>query len=793
MKLPLSWLKEYVEITISPEELAEKLVNCGFEVEEIINQSESIINVVTGKIIKTDKHPNADKLTICQVDVGKEILQIITGADNIKTGDIVPVALNNSKLPDGKIIKNGVLRGIDSFGMLCSGSELGLTEDDYAGAEAHGILILDNNLPSGTDINKVLNTDDIIFDISVTANRPDCQSILGLAREVAAVLKKPLKLPDFEFKTTVDNQNLSVKIKATDKCLRYNARLVEDIKIEKSPEWMRKRLKAVGIRPINNIVDITNYVLTEIGQPMHAFDADMVENHSIVVRNACDNEKIIALNDKEYTLNESILTICDDIKPLCIAGVMGGINSGITNKTTSIIFESARFARDNIRRTSKLLGLRSDSSARFEKGVDNFTVEFGLKRALSLIEKLNCGKITSAACDVCVNDIHSKTIKVNPKKITVLLGIKIAIDDILRILNSLSIPSKLINNEIISDIPLFREDIEGAADLAEEVIRFYGYDHIKPTLLKKGNQTRGGKSYIQNKENLLKIFLADNGFNETLTYSFINENLFDKILLPEKSLLRKVLKIKNPLSDDVAVMRTLLFPSLLKTASLNIRKSNKILNLFEIGKVYIPSDKEDSQPKEITHLALLQTGSKADFFTLKTITEKIAFYFNKEFKYKPAGETYLHPGRSAYIYCENKVIGFLGEVHPDVTENFDIDQKIYIAEINLDLIYKSKIKEKTFIPIPKYQSVDRDIALVVKDNISAGDLLDYIKNTLGNICEEIEIFDIYKGSQVQKGYKSIALSIKLRSMDKTMTEEDITNIMQSLLNKLKNKYSAVLR
>lgn len=793
MKLPLNWLKEFVEIDVSPEELAEKLVSCGFEVEEIINQSDSIINVVTGRIIETEKHPNADKLTICKIDVGTEILQIVTGADNIKKGDIVPVALNGAKLPDGKEIFNGVLRGVDSFGMLCSGSELALTNDDFPGAEAHGILILNENYPLGTDINKILGTDDIILDVSVTANRPDCQSVLGLAREVSAVLEKPLKLPDFEFKSTTDNSNLSVRIEAYDKCSRYNARLVKNIKIEKSPEWMRKRLKAVGIRPINNIVDITNYVLYEIGQPMHAFDADTVENHSIIVRNAKNDESIIALNEKKYKLNESILAICDKNKPLCIAGVMGGIDSGIKNTTTSIIFESARFARDNIRRTSKYLGLRSDSSARFEKGVDNFTVEYGLKRALNLINILNCGEITESACDIYPEKIENKVLKIKPAKITDLLGINISDDKIINILNNVHIPSKIINNEIICNVPLFREDIEGAADLAEEVIRFYGYNHIKPTLLKKARQTRGGKNNIQSKESFLKNLLSDIGLNETLSYSFINENIFDKILLPKNSESRNVLKLKNPLSDDVAVMRTLLFPSLLKIASLNIRKSNKNLKLFEIGNVYIPVAGEDVQPLEYPHLCILQSGNGKDFFEIKKVTETIASNFNLIFTYKPANETFMHPGRSAYIFNGKKKIGIIGEIHPDVTENFETDQKIYIAEIDLNLLFKDCEKEIIFNPIPKYQSVDRDIAIVVKDSVSAGSILNYIKENLGSICEDIEIFDIYKGIQVKKGYKSVALSIKLRSIEKTLNDNEINTIMNNLIEKLNIKFSANLR
>ena len=573
MKAPLSWLKEYVDIDCTAEELENKLFSCGFEVEGMEYLAAKVKNVVVCKIIEMEKHPNADKLSVTKVDAGKYgVLQIITAAKNVFVGAVVPVALDGATLYDGTEIKKGELRGLPSYGMFCGGEELGINSDYYKGAVEDGVLIFDKEYPLGSDVKEILDLNDVMFDINVTANRPDCQSILGLAREVAAVLGKPVKEPSYEYKTdaSVSTKNtIKVTDNARDLCPRYISHYVKDVKLSESPEWMRRRLFKMGIRAINNIVDITNYVLLEIGQPMHAFDISNLKNNEIVIRRAKNGEKIITLDEKEFSLNENNLVICDGVKPVALAGVMGGLNSEIKDTTQNVIFEAAKFLRDNVRKTSRSLGQRSDSSSRFEKGVDAYTAETGMKRALHLIDELNCGTIACDEYDLCYEDLTEKVIKTTLSKVNGVLGINVPAETVKDILERLSFKVSISGDDLIVTVPRYREDMESYPDIAEEIIREYGYDHIEPTLLKTSSITNGGRNDAQKEIENLKNLLVGYGFNEIVTYSFVSEKEYDLFGLEKDTADNKLIRIMNPLGEDVSVMRTSLLPSVVRTVCYN--------------------------------------------------------------------------------------------------------------------------------------------------------------------------------------------------------------------------------
>ena len=573
MKAPLSWLKEYVDIDCTAEELENKLFSCGFEVEGMEYLAAKVKNVVVCKIIEMEKHPNADKLSVTKVDAGKYgVLQIITAAKNVFVGAVVPVALDGATLYDGTEIKKGELRGLPSYGMFWGGEELGINSDYYKGAVEDGVLIFDKEYPLGSDVKEILDLNDVMFDINVTANRPDCQSILGLAREVAAVLGKPVKEPSYEYKTdaSVSTKNtIKVTDNARDLCPRYISHYVKDVKLSESPEWMRRRLFKMGIRAINNIVDITNYVLLEIGQPMHAFDISNLKNNEIVIRRAKNGEKIITLDEKEFSLNENNLVICDGVKPVALAGVMGGLNSEIKDTTQNVIFEAAKFLRDNVRKTSRSLGQRSDSSSRFEKGVDAYTAETGMKRALHLIDELNCGTIACDEYDLCYEDLTEKVIKTTLSKVNGVLGINVPAETVKDILERLSFKVSISGDDLIVTVPRYREDMESYPDIAEEIIREYGYDHIEPTLLKTSSITNGGRNDAQKEIENLKNLLVGYGFNEIVTYSFVSEKEYDLFGLEKDTADNKLIRIMNPLGEDVSVMRTSLLPSVVRTVCYN--------------------------------------------------------------------------------------------------------------------------------------------------------------------------------------------------------------------------------
>ncbi len=800
MKAPLSWLSEYVDIDCSAEELKNKLFSCGFEVEEMTYIAKHINRIVTCKVLSIEKHPEADKLSVVQVDAGEHgNLQIITAATNLFVGAIVPVALDNSTLANGEKIKTGKLRGLTSYGMFCSGEELGINDDWYEGASVNGILILDSSFPLGVEVKELLELEDVMFDINVTANRPDCQSILGIAREVAAVLNKPLKMPKLNFscdKNLSTKSTINVKNLAYDLCPRYSAHLVSDIKIEQSPRWLKRRLSLMGIRSINNIVDITNYVLFEIGQPMHAFDLSTLDGNKIEIRRANENEKIVTLDEKEFVLNENNLVICDQNKPVALAGVMGGLNSGISDNTNAIVFECAKFKRDNIRKTSKQLGQRSDSSSRYEKGVDYFSVEIGLKRALNLIDALNCGKIACDGYDLYEGEITQKQIVTTIEKVNGVLGIKVPTETIIDILTRLGFGATLEGDKLTVNVPLYREDMEDYPDIAEEIIREYGYENIKPTLLKTSSITNGGFTEAQKSHEQLKNLLIGYGFNEMINYSFVSEKEYDIFGIDKNADEHKFIKLLNPLGEDLAVMRTSLLPSAVRSACNNLNRKNFDGRLFELAKVYNPTTLPlDKLPVENETLSLAIFGENEDFFTLKGVVDGIinAFCYGQKVEYIPSKKACFHPTRCADILINGEMIGSIGQIHPQIIDKLDADKPVYAGEISyakLEKQFNGKIVAKQ---ISKFPTIERDLAIIVENSISHAQIEDIIKKASGKYLDSLKLFDIYQGAQIGEGKKSMAFNLIFVADDRTLNIEEVDNIIKKILKSLSYQLGAELR
>ena len=798
MKVSLNWLKDFVDIDVDVHELADKLVSAGFEVEEIIDKASQTKNVVLGRIVKLTKHPDADKLQICAIDVGqKETVQIVTGAQNVAEGDLVPVAMDNSLLPTGQTIKKGKLRGVESCGMLCSGEELMLTEADYKGASVYGILIMnDEKYPLGTDINVVLGNDDVVLDIGVTANRSDCNSVLGIAREVATVLGKPLRMPEIGFECEADEVGnyVDVKVEDTQLCPRYMAAAVRDIKICPSAEIIQKRLRSVGLRPISNFVDITNYVLIEIGQPMHAFDADKLSGSKIVARRAANGEKIVALDNKEYTLDDTMLAICDNDKPCAIAGVMGGNNSCVDENTKDIIFESAKFARDNIRRTARTLNLHSDSSFRYERGIDLESQRLGLMRALTLVYKYGYGKIAKGVVDCCNADLTQKILRVDACRIDDILGIVVPRDKMVSILNSLQIETVLEGDTLVCKAPLFRDDIENANDLAEEIIRLYGYDNIVETLMDKGKQTVGGKTDDQKAVDAVKNICVNNGYSETLTYSFTSPRSFDVLRLSADDPARKCVTILNPLGEDVSVMRTSLAYSMMSVLASNVLKSIKSARFFEIANVYLPeSVPVDKQPEERERLVIGAYGKDENFYTVNEVVRAIIAKFGLKVNFVRSQRPYLHSGKSAEILVGKFPIGYVGEVHPSVAASFDVKERLYIAEIDIASIEKYRKKGYKFEEIGKYPPVERDIAVTVDESVTAAEILSCVTSAGGSMMKSARIFDVYRNASIGENKKSVAVNMVFRLADRTLTDEEVSAKVERVLTKLTSQLGAALR
>lgn len=805
MLAPLSWLKDYVDIDVTPQELEEKLFSCGFEVEELNEVGKDISNVVVGLVETCEDIPDTH-LHLCQVNAGGYgTFQICCGADNVCAGGKFPLALIGASVYatakdhvtiEGVMkIKKGKLRGYESFGMLCSGVELGLNEDLYPGAGYNGLLVLPEDAEVGADVKPILGLDDWIFDIAITANRPDCQSIYGIAREVAAVLGKELKAPAFEYtETEVVKEPFSVQVMAQDLCPRYIAHYVYDVEIKESPAWMKRRLALVGIGSISNVVDITNYVLKELGQPMHAFDYSYLEGDQINVRRANNGEKIVTLDEKEFELTDSNLVICDGVKPVALAGIMGGLNSEIQETTKEVMFESAKFARDNIRKSSRALGQASDSSALYSKGVYEYTTELAMKRALHLIEELGCGKVSSTHVNVNTgNSVEPKEMKVSIKRVNGVLGIEVPNEEILRILESLQFAPAIDGDELTLQIPAYREDMESYPDVAEEVIRMYGYEHVKATFMPTAEVTLGGLNLQQKTELKLKNALCAAGAYEAMHYSFFSPADLDLLRLPEDAKERIAIKLINPINIDLSLMRTTLVPEMLHAIARNQKKAILDGRLFELGNIFVPKSLPLTEyPDERETLCVGVFGEKESFFTLKGIAETVADTLCLDFTYEAATKTFLHPYQTAEIICEGITVGYLGKVSYEIQDELDMRVPAYVMEIDLKLLSQWYGKSQTFEPLPKFAEEKRDFAFVVDKEITCGQ----IENGIREACKmvtDVKLFDVYEGVQLPPNKKSMAFSVVFTPKEEEFTAKVVESYVEKILKNLDKKLGVSLR
>lgn len=796
MNLSMKWLSDYVTLDATVKDFCAAMTMSGSKVEVATEEGSEIKNVVVGKLLSVVPHENSDHLVVCQVDVGQEQpIQIVTGAPNVKAGDIVPVALCGAELPNGVKIKKGKLRGVESNGMLCSLGELGLTVHDFPYAIADGIFLIQEDCQIGQDIHEAIGLNDTSVEFEITSNRPDCLSVTGLAREAAATYHVPLNLKKPTFQGIDGNiqDALQVEIQNKEKCPRYAAGIVKNVKIAPSPRWMRERLRASGVRPINNLVDITNYVMLEYGQPMHAFDLQYVKDGKIVVRNAAEGETITTLDGVTRTLSPEMLVIADTEKPIAVAGVMGGEYSGIMEDTNTVVFESAYFEPVQVRRTAKKLGMRTDASARYEKGLDPEGCLRTLERAFELVELLGAGEPVRTHIDLNYNEKQRNRIPFDPEWINKFLGTDISREEMCDTMKMLEI--EVDGDTCIS--PSFRIDLERPADLAEEVARIYGYNNIPSTVIK--GVANASLTPKQKFRRTLENATVAVGCYGILTYSFISPKYFDKIALPTDSSLRKTVVISNPLGEDTSVMRTTTLPSMLETLSLNYKNRNAAVALYEIGKEYLPTA-PDKLPEEPDRLTIGMYGDDADFFTLKGMVETILETAGlHDCTYKacgtdaPFGEICaLHPGRSAVIYAGETPIGYLGEVHPTVQKNYDIGTRTYVAKLLIDEMQPLAQTEITYQPLPKFPAITRDLSLVCADEVPVGDLQAAMKNAVGNILEQITLFDVYKGEQIAAGMKSVSFSIRMRSHEGTLTDEQADAAMKRVLKALK-EHGATLR
>ena len=805
MIAPLSWLKDYVDIDITPQELEDKLFSCGFEVEELYEVGKDISKVVVGYVLECEPIPDTH-LHVCQVDCGEHgTFQICCGADNVCKGGKFPAALvgatvyataKDHKTVEGVMtIGKGKLRGYESHGMLCSGVELGVSEDMYPGAGYNGLLVLPEDAPVGADVKPILGLDDWIFDIAITANRPDCQSIVGIAREIAAVLEKEFKAPDLSYtESDVTIENFKVTVDCPELCPRYSAHYVTDVKIEESPAWMKRCLALVGIGAISNVVDITNYILKELGQPMHAFDYTTLEGDAINVRRAKDGEKIVTLDETELTLTTENMLICDGVKPVALAGVMGGLNSEIKDTTNTVLFESAKFARDNIRRTSRSVGKSSDSSARYAKGVDEYATVMAMKRALHLIEELNCGKVSKMHVDVNVgNSVEPKELSVSIAKVNAVLGITVPNEDIVRIMTNLSFRPKVDGDTLTLQIPAYREDMETYQDVAEEVIRMYGYEHIVPTFLASAQVTMGGENTQQKTEMRLKKALCGVGAHECIHYSFFSPSDLDLLKLPADAPERHAIRIMNPISEELSLMRTTLAASMINAVVRNQKKGNLEGRLFEIAKKFIPKDLPLTEyPDERQTLCVALFGASETFFTMKGVAEKVAEVLHVNFTYANTQNTFLHPFQTASISCEGVEIGYFGKLAYDIAEECDLRIPVYLMEIDLESLSQYYGKKAMFTPLPKFAEEQRDLAIVVDKAITCGEIEDAMKEACKYITN-IKLFDIYEGVQIGEDKKSMAFTVLFTPKEEAFTAESVDGFVKKILKQMNKKFGAELR
>ncbi|MBR0027643.1 MAG: phenylalanine--tRNA ligase subunit beta, partial [Clostridia bacterium] len=771
MNLPLSWLKDYMDIDVTPKEYSDAMTMSGSKVEGYESMGDSVQNVVTGKVLTCEDHPDSDHLHITTVDAGTgEILQIVCGAPNCKAGIIVPVALVGAELPGGKI-KKGKIRGVESSGMLCSHDELGITEDMLGYEPEYGILVLPEDTPIGKDIRDIFGMNETVVEFEITSNRPDCFSIIGLARETAATFGKKFTIPEVKFNENSENiaDTISVEVQDKDKCKRYCARMVKNVKIAPSPSWMQQRLTACGVRPINNIVDITNYVLLEYGQPMHAFDLRDLEDNKIIVRRAEDGEVIKTLDEQDRQLTNNDLVIADGKRAVAIAGVMGGFNSEVKDDTTTVIFESATFDAASVRLTAQRVGLRTESSSRYEKGLDYNNTVPAVERACQLVEELGCGEVVGGMIDVMGNVKDMETLPFRPEKINAFLGTDIPTEDMVKIFNALEIAVD--NDKMTVTPPSFRPDLEGEADIAEEVARFYGYDKI-PTTLLSGEATCGMKNDRQKAQDAIGESLNAQGMYEIYTYTFVSPSIFDKLNIPADSDLRNVVKITNPLGEDTSVMRTTTIASMLEILARNYNYRNAAAKLYEIGKVFIPTGEE--LPNEPYKITMGMYGNKVDFYDIKGICESLFADLNvNKVKYEAVTDNpTFHPGRCAKITAGGKTLGIIGEIHPAVTRKFGIETPVYIGELDFESVFLNINTNIKFTELPKFPAVTRDIAVLVDKTTPVADIEEIIVRASKNL-ESVKLFDVYEGDKIPEDKKSVAYNIVYRAADRSLTGEEV--------------------
>lgn len=806
MLVPLSWLKDYVDIDVEADVLEERLFSCGFEVEEKYQVGKDISGVVVGEVVECEPIPETH-LHVCKVNVGEgEPLQICCGADNVCVGKKFPAALpgavvyatakDHVTIEGLMTIKKGKLRGFESCGMLCSGTELGVSEAMYPGAGYNGLLVLPDDAVNGADVKPILGLDDWIFDISITANRPDCQSIFGMAREVAAILDKPLKMPALDYtESGIVKEGFTVNVSAPDLCPRYIAHYVTDVKIEESPAWMKRRLALVGINPISNVVDITNYILKELGQPMHAFDGAFLEGNAINVRRANDGEKIVTLDEKEFTLDSSNLVICDGEKPVALAGIMGGLNSEIRDTTASVMFESAKFARDNIRKSSRKLGQSSDSSQRYSKGVDEYATVMAMKRALHLIEELGCGKVSSTHVEVSSgNSVEPVEMKASITKINGVLGIQVPTENIVKILTGLNFNPSVNGDDLTIQVPAYREDMESYPDIAEEVIRMYGYDNVVPTFLDAAKVTAGGLNVKQKTVLRLKRALCTTGAYEGVHYSFFSPADLDMLGLAEDAPERNAIRIMNPINEDLSIMRTTLVPQMIHAMARNQKNGRMEGRIFEIGNKFIPKSLPLTEyPDERETLCVGVFGKDETFFTIKGIADKVAETLLVKFTYEADKKTFLHPYQTAKILCAGEEIGFLGKVNYEIQKSEDMrENNCFVMEIDMKKLEKYYGAVPKFVPISKFADEVRDLALVTDKDVTCGAVEEVIYAACPYV-KNVTLFDIYEGKQVGENKKSMAFTVVFAPKDEELTTEAVDKFVKKILNNLSFKLGIEMR
>lgn len=794
MLVPLKWLRDYVDIDIDTQEFADMMTMTGSKVEKVDFFGKETNGVEVCKILEIEQHPDADRLKVTKVEVANgEILQIVTNATNIKVGDYVPVARIGAVLPGDFKIKKGKLRGVLSEGMFCGAEELTIPSAFVEDHKKDGIYILDHqdSFELGMDVRDVLGINDALIEFEITSNRPDCRSIIGIAREAAVTLGKELKYPEIKVQACDEEMSFEIDIQ-TDLCKRYCGRVVKDVKVGPSPYWMQRKLIEAGMRPISNIVDITNYVMLELGQPLHAFDLDDIKYNKMTVKMAEEGEKFTTLDGVERTLTSDMLVIGNQDKTLDLAGIMGGENSEIKDTTTSIFIEGASFAKENIRATSKKLGLRTEASSRFEKGIDINLAEEAVNRACQLIEELGCGTVLNGMLDYYPQKEEVQKVTVNPVRINKLLGVNVPMDQFINILESLEFKCNLVSSEVLElEVPTFRLDITEDADILEEIARIYGYNNI-PSASLEGNATAGVKTDKQKFIDNVKSNSIACGLNEILTYSFVSPRGVDKINLPADDEKRNFVKIMNPLGEETSVMRTTLMPNMLDVISTNISHKVEEVSAFECGNTFIP---QEGLPIETKKYCVGMYGKEVDFFVLKGVIESVLNNVGlKGYEIEPETTNLtFHPGRCAKIVYNNIYIGTFGELHPNVIENYNLGQRVYVAEINIDTVFENLNLTKSYNPLPKYPSTSRDIALIVKDEVFVKQIEDIIKANGEDLVESYKLFDVYKGAQIEEGHKSIAYSITYRSKDKTLTDEDVAKVHEKILSELSEKLNANLR